>query len=109
MRKRVVVLTGPGRPAFEIISRGRASPAAPGRFSSAMLRQIARTVRNVPEVMLKVTGGGTKLGAVSAHVGYISREGKLEIQTVGGERITDLDRQKALLKTWHLELTAGLY
>ncbi|MDB6100567.1 MAG: Relaxase/mobilization nuclease family protein [Gammaproteobacteria bacterium] len=109
MRRRVVVLTSPGRPAFEIISYGRGGLAAPGRFSPAVLRQIARTVRYVPEVMVKVTGGGTRLGAVSAHVGYISREGELEIQTDDGERIADLDRQKALLKTWHLELTAGQY
>jgi hypothetical protein len=33
MRKRVIRLTGPGRPAFEIISYGRAGPSAPGRFS----------------------------------------------------------------------------
>jgi hypothetical protein len=59
--------------------------------------------------MVKVTGGGTKLGAVSAHVGYISREGELEIETDVSERITDRDQQKALLKTWHLELTVGQY
>jgi hypothetical protein len=59
--------------------------------------------------MVKVTGGGTKLGAVAAHVGYISREGELEIETDAGERITDRDQQKALLKTWHLELTVGQY
>jgi hypothetical protein len=59
--------------------------------------------------MVKVTGGGTKLGAVAAHVGYISREGELEIETDAGERITDRDQQRALLKTWHLELTVGQY
>jgi hypothetical protein len=91
------------------MSRGRAGPAAPGRFSAVVLQQIARTVRYAPEVMVKVTGGGTKLGAVSAHVGYISREGELEIETDVGERITDRDQQKALLKTWHLQLTVGQY
>jgi Relaxase/Mobilisation nuclease domain len=109
MRKRVVTLTGPGRPAFEIISYGRGGPATPDRFSPAMLRQIARTVRYVPEVMVKVTGGGTTISAVSAHVGYIGREGELEIRTDDGERITNRDQQKALLKTWHLELIAGQY
>jgi hypothetical protein len=59
--------------------------------------------------MVKVTGGGTKLGAVAAHVGYISREGALEIETDAGECIIDRDQQKALLKSWHLELTVGQY
>jgi hypothetical protein len=109
MRKRVVNLTGPSRPSFEIISYGRAGPSTPGRFSPAVLRQIARTVRHVPEVMVKVTGGGTKISAVSAHVAYISREGELEIQTDDGERLTNRDQQKALLNTWRLELIVGQY
>jgi hypothetical protein len=33
--------------------------------------QITRTVRRVPEVMVKITGGGTKIGAVKAHLDYI--------------------------------------
>jgi hypothetical protein len=59
--------------------------------------------------MVKVTGGGTRLSAVSAHLTYISREGELEIQTDDGERISNRDQQKALLKTWHLELIVGQY
>jgi hypothetical protein len=59
--------------------------------------------------MVKVTGGGAKVGAVSAHLGYISRQGKLELETDEGERITSRDEHKTLLKSWHLELSAGQY
>jgi hypothetical protein len=81
----------------------------PGRFSRAQIDQISRTVRRTPEVMVKVTGGGTKRGAVAAHFAYISRRGSLEIETDEGERIGRPDEQKRLLDDWHLELTAGQY
>lgn len=49
------------------------------------------------------------MGAVAAHFAYISRKGELAIETDEGERISDRDAQKALLKDWHLELSAGQY
>ncbi|MDB6013973.1 MAG: Relaxase/mobilization nuclease family protein [Gammaproteobacteria bacterium] len=58
---------------------------------------------------MKVTGGGTKTGAVAAHFAYISRKGKLAIETDEGDRIAGRDAQKALLNDWHLELSAGQY
>src|SRR5208283_479888 len=81
----------------------------PGRFSRAQIEQISRTVRHTPEVMVKVTGGGTRTGAVAAHFAYISRQGTLEIETDEGERIGRREEHKRLLDDWHLELTAGQY
>jgi hypothetical protein len=63
----------------------------------------------MPEVMLKVTGGGTKVGAVAAHFGYISRNGKLAIETDDGVPVQGRDEQKEMLKNWHLELTSAHY
>jgi relaxase-like protein len=79
------------------------------RFSPAQVDQISRTVRRTPEVMVKVTGGGMRMGAVAAHFAYISRRGALEIETDEGERIARPDEQKRLLGDWHLELSAGQY
>jgi hypothetical protein len=59
--------------------------------------------------MVKVTGGGTNPGSVIAHLGYISRKGKLEIETDEGERIAGTDAQRTFLAAWHLELSAGQY
>ena len=58
---------------------------------------------------MKVTGGGTKTGAVGAHFAYITRKGNLAIEPDEGDRITGRDAQKALLNDWHLELSAGQY
>jgi hypothetical protein len=81
----------------------------PAQFSSAQIDQISRTVRRTQEVMVKVTGGGTRRGAVTAHFAYISRRGALEIETDEGERVGRPEQQKQLLDDWHLELTAGQY
>jgi hypothetical protein len=109
LTRRVVRLPSDGPQLFEVVSYGRAGPQMPNRFSPAQIHQISRTVRRTPEVMVKVTGGGTRRGAVAAHFAYISRRGALEIETDEGERIGRPDEQKQLLDDWHLELTAGQY
>jgi hypothetical protein len=98
-----------GRPYLDLFSGGRAGPSESRGFSAAQIEQTRRTVRGrIPEVMVKVTGGGQKVGAVAAHFSYISQHGELEIETDRGERVSE-DGQKALLKSWHLDLSAGLY
>jgi hypothetical protein len=109
MGRRPIRIPGADHPLLDIHSGGRAGPATWRSFSPAEIQQIARTVRRAPEVMVKVTGGGTKRGAVSAHFDYISRHGQLEIETDDGEHARGRDEQKELLKNWHLELTAGHY
>jgi hypothetical protein len=61
-----------------------------------------------PEVMVKVTGGGRGLGAVAAHLSYISQHGKLDLETDDGQEVSKAG-QKELLGSWHLELTPGQY
>ena len=46
--------------------------------------------------------------AVVAHLAYISHHGEMELETDRGERVPQ-DRPEALLKTWHLEVSAGQY
>jgi Relaxase/Mobilisation nuclease domain len=100
----------PDEPPFlEVASLGRSGPPGTTRFSVAQIEQIRRTVRQTPEVMVKVTGGGRNTGAVAAHFAYISRRGKLEIETDEGERIGGTDAQRTFLAAWHLELSAGQY
>ena len=109
MTRRVVRLPSDGPRWFDIVSYGRAGPQMPPQFSRAQIDQISRTVRRIPEVMVKVTGGGTKRGAVAAHFAYISRQGSLEIETDEGERIGRREEQRRLLEDWHLDLTSGQY
>jgi relaxase-like protein len=107
--RRPVRLPGAEHPLLSIHSGGRVGPGPWRPFSPAEIQQIARTVRRTPEVMLKVTGGGTKAGAVAAHFDYISRHGELEIETDDGANAQNRDEQKEMLKNWHLELTAAHY
>jgi hypothetical protein len=109
LTRRVVRLPSDGPRFFEVVSYGREGPRRSGRFSRAQIDQISRTVRHTPEVMVKVTGGGARRGAVAAHFEYISRGGTLEIETDEGERIGRREEQRQLLDDWHLELTAGQY
>ncbi len=106
MTRRTVRISGTSHPLLDIHSFGRAGPQS-RPFTAAEIQQIARTVRRTPEVMVKVTGGGAKVGTVAAHLAYISRDGDLEIETDDGESVRNRDEQKQLLNDWHLELTTG--
>lgn len=85
MTRRVFRLNRQGEGMFDIVSFGRRGPGRPTRFTREQVEQIARTVRRVPEVMVKVSGGAkTERGAV-AHFQYISRQGELEVETDDGD------------------------
>jgi hypothetical protein len=58
--------------------------------------------------MLTGTGGRRRIRAVAAHLAYISRHGELDLETDDGQRVSK-DDQKELLRSWHLELSAGQY
>jgi hypothetical protein len=98
----------PSTPALDIVSHARRGPPESARLTMGQIEQIRRTVRRVPEVMVKVTGGGRKLKAVAAHLIYISHGGELELETDDGQRVSQAG-QTELLRDWHLDLSAGQY
>ena len=60
MSKRISV-PGSGRlTELDLVSNGRRGRQSSFQFSSAQLEQIGRTVSGVPEVMVKVSGGGKR-------------------------------------------------
>lgn len=95
-----------GGPLFDIESHGRGGPTRRDRLSPAEIALISRTVRRVPEVMVKVTSGGgtTTARGVSAHFSYISRQGDLEIETDEGERLHGRGAGKQLTEDWDLDM-----
>ncbi len=107
MTKRAICLPRDGVPLLDIHAYARYASLG-RRFSPAQVALIARAARRIPEVMVKVTGGGTNAGAVKAHFAYISRKGRLEIETDAGDNIAR-EQHKAFLADWHLELSAGQY
>lgn len=74
-------------------SKKLGATAAKEISSHARIRaQIARTTRRSPEVMVKITnrlGAGKGMAAIRNHLAYISRNGKLALETDTGEHLTD--------------------
>jgi hypothetical protein len=74
-------------------------------LSPAQIEQIARTVRRVPEVMVKVLPRGvTTLAAAQSHLAYISRDGDLDLETDDGEKLRGDQATQKLLEDWDLDV-----
>ncbi len=94
-----------GRPLFDIGSFGRAGPGRRDRLSPAEIACISRTVGRSPEVMVKVLAGNSSgLSSVAGHFGYIGRDGKLDIETDDGERVSGTRIGRTLIDRWNLDL-----
>src|SRR5271166_5602215 len=96
-----------GRLLLDLVSYGRRGPGQTYRLSPAQVEHIARTVRRVPEVMVKVSGGGQSAKAVLAHFKYIDRHGDLEIETDEGEQLRGRGVERSLVEEWDLEADAA--
>lgn len=103
MPKRLINLRD-AKPLLDVVSFGRRGPGDGRAFTPAERDYIGRTVARVPEVMIKVSGGGNSVGAVAAHFRYIDRRGELEIETDDGERRQGKGAERALLEDWNLDL-----
>lgn len=94
-----------GEPLLDVASYGRGSPRETGgRLTTAQVEQIRRTVRRAPEAVVKVLPRGSNdLKAVGKHLDYIGRNGKLELETDDGERLSGR-AGRALLDDWDLDI-----
>ena len=109
MPKRVSLPSGGRLSELDLVSYGRRGRHTPLQFTSAQLEQIGRTVSGVPEVMVKVSGGGKSADAVQAHFAYIDRHGKLEVHTDEGEKLQGKDVADYLVDDWNLDAGKGQY
>jgi len=72
-----------------------------GQRAAAIRRRIEATVvRRSPQVMVKVTGGGRCMRAIAAHFRYISKNGRLEIETEQGENVRGPHGVRDLTEEW---------
>lgn len=104
-KRRIVDLREGPEPLLNIASYGRRGPGHRPP-SKAQIAHISRTVRRVPEVVVKVSGGARSLRGVAQHFDYIGREGREEVQTDDGERLQGKGFEKDLLEDWDLDLEA---
>ena len=109
MPKRVSLPSGGRLSELDLVSYGRRGRHTPLQFGPEHLEQIGRTVSGVPEVMVKVSGGGKNADAVQAHFAYIDRHGKLEVLTDEGEKLHGKDVAAYLVDDWNLDAGKGQY
>lgn len=109
MPKHLVRLPRSGGMALDIVSYGRRGPPGTLPLSPEQVEQIKRTVRRVPEVMVKVSGGGRDGGGVMAHLKYIDRHGKLQVETDDGVTLRGRDVADGLVADWQLDLCRSQY
>ena len=57
-------------------------------------------VTHTPEVMVKVTGGGRGMGAITAHLSYISRKGELTLENQDGLQLKGKEALADLADEW---------
>jgi type IV secretory pathway VirD2 relaxase len=104
MKKRIIDLREEGSSPMllDIVSYGQGGkPLTP-----AQKEQIALTVRRVPEVMVKVSGGARTVAGVEQHMDYIGREGKLGLEADTGEHHDGKGFERQLTEDWDLDLEA---
>lgn len=90
---------------FDLFSYARRGSSRRDHLTPAEIEQISRTVRRTPEVMVKVLSRGAQTtGAVRRHLGYIGRNGNLELETDEGERLQSRDAGEQLVEDWDLDL-----
>jgi hypothetical protein len=102
MKKRIIDLQDSARPLLDIVSYGRGGKS----LTPAQKEHIARTVRRVPEVMVKVSGGARTVGGVERHMDYIGRQGRLGLEADTGELLDGKGFERQLTEDWDLDLEA---
>lgn len=106
MPKKRTAVVGRDRdaPGLDLVSRGRKGPTALFNPSSPeSMASLRRTLSRVPEVMVKVTGGGRDTGTAAAHIDYIDRKGELDVLTDEGESLRGKDVSAFLVDDWKLD------
>lgn len=98
---------GNGQALFDLVSYGRRGPGRTTHLSPAHIAQVARTVGRTPEVMVKVSGGGTNAKAVVAHFKYLNRRPEFEIETDDANHLRGRGSIKSLVDGWDLDLDAA--
>ncbi|RSZ38606.1 relaxase [Variovorax beijingensis] len=100
---------GPRDMELDIVSYGRRGPGGTLRLGTDQIAQIQRTVGRTPEVMVKVSGGARDVGGVEAHLRYIGRHGKLQLETDEGLAPQGRGAAKEITADWQLALCRSQY
>jgi hypothetical protein len=92
---------------LDITSYARRGPTRRDRLSPQEVAALTRTARRTPEVVVKVSGGAKTGPGVLAHLQYIDRNGRLEIETDQSEILQGNEVKETLVGDWQLDLLAA--
>ena len=91
---RVPALRTPG-------GNGRAAKSLAQR-AQGVRERLARTIRKVPEVMVKITSSCKGMKQIGRHMDYISRKGQIELEDQDGLVVVGKDQVKELKQEWRI-------
>ncbi len=76
-------------------------PAASGDLGAeAVRRKLHGIIRRTPQVVVRISGGGKTIGHIKAHLDYISRKGRLELEDQNGDRSKGKEGLNMLRDEW---------
>ena len=81
--------------------KGRSSKTTAER-AQAVRDRLIRTVRKVPEVMVKITSSCKGMKQIGRHIDYISRRGQIDLEDQDGLLVTGKDQLKDLKEEWRI-------
>jgi len=77
---------------------------APGQVqqkdAKTIRSKLGSVTRRTPQVMVKISGGGKGMKQIAAHIDYISRNGKLDVEDQDGAKLTGRDELRDLKDEW---------
>jgi diadenosine tetraphosphate (Ap4A) HIT family hydrolase len=83
-------------------SFGRKAPTA-ATFTSQWTARMGASGRGAKEVLVKISGGGRDVDGVQAHLEYVDRHGKLELETDAGEILQGKTAATTIVNDWGLD------
>jgi hypothetical protein len=93
----------PGNRVVKVKPQPKLNGGSARQRAAAIRERIEATVvRRAPQVMVKGTGGGRGMKAIAAHLRYMSRGGRLDIEDERGETMRGKDTLHELADDWRL-------
>lgn len=81
--------------------RSATSVAGPrGLDASGVRRKVGLLVKRVPQVMVRISGGGKSMRHIKAHLDYISRNGQLALEDQNGDKMLGNEDVGAVRDEW---------
>ncbi len=76
----------------------------PTGSKSKAIKKLERTVSKTPEVVVKISGGGSCMKQIKAHLDYISRNGKVELEDQDGNLLQGKESIKDIKDDWAVNI-----